>query len=552
MADKIKYNFKDPKYFDVKHLAKFLSRECAGKDVKIKFENGKNGGKGSIKIMGNPAKISGALPDGWSYDPGTNRFRNGNKAEAEYIDIKPLRPAKPLKNIVDMSDVMYTIKCKRPDIKLKALDTTTFGVDGATIANIDWKGIFGSKFRFDKATGTIQGETAEGVKLAFNVLGEKFENRKFETVSETKYTSNVDGIMMSGFSEGNRQSVEHTADFLLKSISNMDSDKLIFNADMEAFDVSEARFLFNTCNLVPDPRGEGLAIQNRETGVISSDPVDIARLAIVYTLTELVDGQTTTENNPLLDNVTRGEVNWENFDEMFNAFADNPEVLSVAIDKISDGMIQGDRPMESRQEVVEAVEEVLIESKDNSSELESPKSDDAQKEDGEMSDKDETEQVDSGSEENGVEVDLGGGTVISVPSETSVETKVVLKNDGGVVDHLNIGDDKNPMSYEQLMSMGQRYDLLMDDGVVKGVYLKDSGEIVNTDYVNLMTSWLLVKDALQMPNAQEYWNNVISKGDWQEIAHNLTNSALNQKSNEVEAENDNVMEMKHNGDNTNS
>lgn len=553
MAEKIKYNTKDPKYFDVKNLAKFLTKECSGKNVKIKFEKGKDGSKDALKITGNPAKIAGALPDGWSYDPHTNKFRNGNKAEAEYIDVKPLKPAKPLKNIVDMSDVMYVIKCKKPELKLKALDTTTFGLDGGTISNIDWKGIFGSKFKFDKSTGTIQGETNEGIKLAFNVLSEKFEDRKFETVSENKYTSNTEGIMSSGFSAGNRKSVEHTADYLLTTLSSLDSTKLLHDANMEAFDVAEARFLFNTCNLVPNPRGEGLAVQERETGVIYTDPQKVARLAIVYNLTELVNGQNTAENNPLLDTVTRGEVNWENFDGVFNGFSENPEVLGEVMSVVSDGLGQGDRRVQ--EDVAKTVEEVQTEQEGLQ---ETPT--EAEIKEAEEILEGETNSAESSTEETSENAEtaiVAGNVEIKMMSATTqMEDAIKLKCDGGEVNHLNIGDDKNPMSFDQLMSLGQKYELILDNGEIKGVYLKENGEMVNTSSVDLLISWLLVKDALmQLPNSKEYWDNIIAKGNWQEVAADMSLSAKNQMAMASEMEDENVMEMKNvnNGDNaTNS
>lgn len=542
MAEKIKYKDSDKKYFDGKKFADFLNKELKRKGIKVKFEKGKDGGKGYIKIMGNPSKITGVLPDGWSYDPRTNRFRNGNKAEAEYFDVKPLKRDKPLKNIVDMSDVMYTIKCKRPDIKLKALDTTSFGIDGAQVTNIDWKGIFGSKFKFDRATGTIQGETGEGIKLAFNVMGEKFENRKFETVSENKYTSNVSGVMSRGFSEGNRKSVEHTADYLLKNLASMDSDMLIFNADMESFDVAEARFLFNTCNLVPDPRGEGLAVQERETGVIYSDPQKVARLAIVYNMTELVDGGNTPENNPLLDTVTRGEVNWENFDNMFNAFADNPELLNVAIEKSSDSLARGDRPDEIREdvkEVVEAEQQKLADTPIEESQAEELK--EAEESFGKESDAEETSQ-----EENVEKMQIGEDVVVNFSSaniSVSANERVTLKNGGGEISHLNIADDKYPMGFEQIMSLGDRYALATDNGVIKGVYNRETGVLVGEN-VEIMTSWLLVRESLlATENSKEYWESLIESGKWQEVAYQMSLSAK-QKEASQEMDDEPVMEMK--------
>lgn len=547
MAEKIKNNTNDKKYFDGKKFADYLNKELKRKGIKVKFEKGKESGKGAIKIMGNPSKITGVLPDGWSYDAKTNRFRNGNKADAEYFDVKPLKSDKPIKNIVDMSDVMYTIKCKRPDIKLKALDTTSFGIDGTQVTNIDWKGIFGSKFKFDKETGTIQGETNEGIKLAFNVMGEKFENRKFETVSENKYTSNTKGIMSSGFSEGNRKSVEHTADYLLKNLANMDSNALIFNADMESFDVAEARFLFNTCNLVPDPRGEGLAVQERETGVIYSDPQKVARLAIVYNMTELVDGGNTIENNPLLDTVTRGEVNWENFDNMFNAFADNPELLNVAIEKSSDSLARGDRSEEIREDVKEVVE---AEQKSMETPNAEPKEEETKKVEETLEKENNTEE--SPQEEDMEKIQIGEDTVVAFPTQKvsiGESVEIALKNGGGEVSHLNIADDKYPMSFEQIMSLGDRYAMATDNGVIKGVYNRETGVLVSEN-MEIMVSWLLVRESLlTTENSKEYWENLIESGKWQEVAYQMSLSAKSQKEASQEMDDEPVMEMKSSNDN---
>ena len=521
MENKIKYDVKNPKYFDAKHLAEYLAKELKEKDFKIKFEKTKKDNAigamtepvvGKIKVMGNPAKMVGALPDGWTYDPLTNRFKNGNKAEAEYFEVEPLKKGKPLKSIIDMSDAMYMIRLKRPDLRVKALDSTTIGIDGSEIDNIDWKGIFGSTFRFDKRTGTLQGETKEGIKLSFNILTENMKSKKFETVSESSYTANVDGVIERGFSEGNRKSVEETADKLVGEIASLDPRATLMNADLHTFSPSDARFLYETKNLIPNPKG-GLAVQDRDTGVIYTDPTLVSQLSIIYSLVRMVDRSGTIEDNPLLDSVTRGDVNWENFDKMFMAFANNPDMLKVAFKEISIGMESGDNAREIREDVKEAVVEEAGETKESSMES---SVDDTQK-----------------------------SSVI-----TENMQGVELKNDGKAVNEATIDDDKKPMSYEQLAMLDNRYERITSgDGRTVGAYDERTGLRVDANNRD-MRHWLIVKDALDErfgndENAKaKYWNAVIQKDDWQSVAWSICQTFEAQNMRRAEMEDEDVMVMK--------
>ena len=250
-----KYNVRDPKYYDAKHLAHYLAKELKEKDFKIKFEAPKKeaaigamteegsarGGK--IKITGNPAKIAGKLPDGWSFDPATNTIKNGNKAEAEIFEVEPIDKKKPIKEFVDMSDVMYAIRVARPDLKVTALDSTTFGIDlnGRSPDEIDWKKIGGSKLDYDKATGTVNVETDMGQKLSFNVMTTGAKTEKQEEVREATYTSNADGVMENGFSEGNRKTVENTAGSLLEGLSDIGHHAIAMHANLNTFSLEEAK-----------------------------------------------------------------------------------------------------------------------------------------------------------------------------------------------------------------------------------------------------------------------------------------------------------------------
>lgn len=491
MEQKKIYDVKNPKWFDGENLAKYLKKELKGKPFKIKFSKSA-GGNGAIMVNGNPSKMMGELPDGWSYDPSTRKIRNGNKANAEYFDVKPLKDSKPLGNIVDMSDVLYLISCKRPDIKVKALDTTSIGIDGADIMSIDWKKIFGSKFVFDKSTGTLQGETNEGIKLAFNVLGEKFNNRKFETVSEEKYKANAYGVMQSCFSEGNRKSVENTASSLTKELSTLNPHALMMQADLHTFSSSDARFLFDTYNLVPDPRG-GLNAQERATGVVLSDPSLVSRLAIVYTLAETFDKTTTTENNPLINSVTRGKINWEKFDKMFEAFIASPDALGVVVEKSAMAMEEGGKPQEIREEVNETLAEKAEELKENQETTASP-------------DEKKTDDITAVLEENNAPKGVLDG--------------VKLKAGGGLVTPTNIDDDRLPMSYAQLKQLDFSYERTVVNGKTVGVVEEKTGENVDESQKDMIL-WMLVKDALDnrfggdLVSAENYWNNLISSPNWQ-------------------------------------
>lgn len=491
MEQKKIYDVKNPKWFDGENLVKYLSKELKGKPVKLKFQKNSDG-KGVVRVMGNPAKMMGELPDGWSYDPSTRKIKNGNKAMAEYFNVEPLKDSKPLKNIVDMSDVMYVISCKRPDIKVKALDATSFGIDGADIMSIDWKKIFGSTFEFDKSTGTLQGETNEGIKLAFNVLGEKFNNRKMESVSEEKYTSNARGVMQSGFSEGNRKSVENTASVLTQELSSLNPHALMMQADLHTFSSIDARFIFDTYNLVPDPRG-GISVQERATGVVLSDPSLVSRLAIVYVLTETFDKTTTTENNPLINTVTRGKINWEKFDEMFDSFVSAPDALGIVVEKGVSAMEEGRKPQEVREEVNETLSEKAEELKENQENTASP--------DGKK-----TEGITAVLEEK--------------EAPKGVLDGVKLKAGGGLVTPTNIDDDKLPMSYAQLKQLDFTYERTVVNGKTVGVVEEKTGENVDESQRD-MVLWMLVKDALDnrfggdLTSAENYWNNLISSPNWQ-------------------------------------
>lgn len=524
MEQKKNYDVKNPKWFDGENLVKYLTKELKGKGFKLKFSKS-SGEKGAVKVTGNPSKMMGELPDGWSYDPTTRKIRNGNKAEAEYFDVKPLKDSRPLKNVEDMSDVMYLISCKRPDIKVKALDTTSIGIDGTDIMSIDWKQIFGSKFTFDKFTGTLQGETNEGIKLAFNVLGEKFNNRKFETVSEEKYRSDANGVMQSGFSEGNRQSVENTAKYLKRELSSLNPHALMMQADLHTFSSDDARYLFDTYNLVPDPRG-GLAVQERTTGVVLSDPNLVSRLAIVYVLTETFDKTTTTENNPLISTVTRGKINWEKFDKMFDSFVASPDALGVVVEKSTTAMEDGGKPQEVREEVNEVLEE-------------------------------KAEELAVSNEPDGEIVPKPKAVLEEVETPKGVLDGVKLKAGGGLVTPTNIDDDKLPMSYAQLQKLDFAYERSMVNGKTVGVFEEKTGEMVDESQRDMIL-WMLVKDALDnrfggdLTSAENYWNNLISSPNWQVEAFAMVREFERLNAMEAyEKEDEAVMErtFKPNGDN---
>ncbi|MBE5739143.1 MAG: hypothetical protein E7354_05405 [Clostridiales bacterium] len=489
---KEKYNVKDPKYFDAKHLADYLAKELREKDFKIKYKEPKRRQPtaigamtepttpvgGTIRVMGNPAKMAGKLPDGWSYDPATNRFKNGNKAEAEYFDVEPLKKDKPLKEIVDMSDVMYMVRTKRPDLKVRALDTTTFGIDGAEIDNIDWKAIFGSKFRFDKATGTVQGETSMGQKLSFHVMTESYQTRKFDEVREATYTSNEDGVMQNGFTEGNRTSVEHTAQNLLGSLASMNPQALLMQANLHSFSPADARHLWETCNLVPDPVSGELAVQERATGVIYTDSTMISQLAIIYSLVAMSDRSSNPENNPLLDVVTRGDVNWEKFDEMYAGFVANPDLLGAAVGEVAQSLEAGENAREMREDAAEAIAETM-----------------------------------------GAE-DANNPTPVSPEAEleeVATMGSVELKADGGYIREEELDDNKDkPISFAQAGMLEAQYEIEVRGGRAVGVYDEKSG---SRDIENgkLVTTWIYARRQYILEfgdKAAEQFNADIASENW--------------------------------------
>ena len=495
-----KYNVKDPKYFDAKHLAYYLEKELRERDFKIKFdapkkketaigamtEEGSARG-GTIKITGNPAKIAGKLPDGWSYDPVTNMIKNGNKAESEMFAVEPIKKDKPIKEFVDMSDVMYAIRVARPDLKVRALDSTTFGIDlnGGKLDNIDWRKIGGSNLQFNPMTGTVDVTTAMGQRLSFNVLTEssKTEQKKDE-VREATYTSNEKGIMENGFSQGNRKTVEHTADELLGGIADMgrSPEALIMKADIHTLSPSDARHLWETCNLVPNPnengRGGELVVQNRYSGTVMTDPTITSQLAIMYSLVAMSERSAAPERNPLINVVTRGDINWDRFDAMYANFATNPDMLSDAMSSLAPGLERGDRTSEIREDVHTAVMDGMTTGTH------------------EMAYADPTSGVD-------------------------------FKAGGGVINEANVNSDRLPLSYAQLASLDRRYERESGDDAPRGVYNEQTDSMVQNRNSEAMYFWLSVKDYLDMTYGNdeqkkaEVWNDIIARDDWRRILINL-------------------------------
>lgn len=491
----IKYNVRDPKYYDAKHLAHYLAKELKEKDFKIKFEAPKKetaigamteegsarGGK--IKITGNPAKIAGKLPDGWSFDPATNTIKNGNKAEAELFEVEPIDKKKPIKEFVDMSDVMYAIRVARPDLKVTALDSTTFGIDlnGRSPDEIDWKKIGGSKLEYDKATGTVNVETAMGQKLSFNVMTTGAKTEKQEGVREATYTSNEDGVMENGFSEGNRQTVENTAGSLLEGLADIGHHAIAMQANLNTFSLEEAKNLFDNYNLVPNPsanqQGDKLAVQDRTTGTISIDKTMAAQLAVVYSLVQMNDRSNSTEKNPLIRVVQRGEINWDRFGAMFEGFIQNPDMLESAMGEMTGGLERGESAGAVREDVHSA---------------------------------------------------LGPA---DPTAEMSADTTPEFKHGGAEISEANIYSDRKPLSYAQLRSLDMRYEgsACKESG---GVYNEQTDQRVESRGALGLGMWLTVKRYLDLTYGNDEqrkeaeWNAIAARDDWRFVVRNIVEKVM--------------------------
>ena len=495
------YNVRDPKYFDAKHLAHYLAKELREKDFKIKFEAPKKetaigamteegsarGGK--IMITGNPAKIAGKLPDGWSYDPASNTIKNGNKAESELFQVEPINKKKPIKEFVDMSDVMYAIRVARPDLKVTALDSTTFGIDlnGRSPDEIDWKKIGGSNLEYDKATGTVNVETAMGQRLSFNVMTENAKTEKKDEVREATYTSNADGIMENGFSEGNRKTIENTADGLLTGLSVLGANPaaLIMKADIHELSPSDARHLWETCNLVPNPASNGLgvdlAVQDRHTGAVITDPKIVSQLAIMYTLVSANERALSPERNPLINVVTRGGINWDRFDAMYASFAENPDMLGGAVASMSEGLEKGERTDVIREEVSSS---------------------------------------------------LGPASPTKVMTDATAEasspeyTDDMFRANNQALHSGNIDDMERPPSYAQIYDLFMRYEgaACKDGG---GVYNDQTDQKVEGREAFHLSVWLSVKKYLDLTcgndeqRKQAEWNAIASQKNWKFVVRNI-------------------------------
>ena len=134
MEAKVKPNGKDPLYFDAKHLVKYLKRKYKDKFMNFKLTyNGKDipvdeldkeeahkeknisQNKYKILIKGNPYKMND-LPDGWKFN-GTHLVNN-NKAEPEYFKVESKSKDTPLKEINDPLDLLWSIQCLNPGIRI--------------------------------------------------------------------------------------------------------------------------------------------------------------------------------------------------------------------------------------------------------------------------------------------------------------------------------------------------------------------------------------------------------------------------------------------------
>ena len=505
------YNVKDPKYFDAKHLAHYLAKELREKDFKIKFEAPKKkdtaigamteeasarGGK--IMITGNPAKIAGKLPDGWSYDPITNQIKNGNKAESELFEVEPINKDKPIKEFVDMSDVMYAIRVARPDLKVRALDSTTFGIDlnGGDLDAIDWKKIGGSNLQFDKATGTVNVTTAMGQRLSFNVMTESAKTEKKDEVREATYTSNEDGIMENGFSEGNRKTVEHTADSLLTGLSVLGANPslLIMQADIHTLSASEARQIWDSYGLLPNPGSNGLGIdlvaQDRHTGAIITDKKLVSQLALLYTLVSGNERSQNPERNPLINIVTRDTTNTERFDAMYNGFEQNPDMLEEAV------MSMSKSPTAQTNEAVDAMDETVTEA-----------------------------------------------TASATPDEMFRDNNQALHSG-------NIDDMERPPSYAQIYDLFMRYEgaACRDGG---GVYNDQTDQRVEGREAFHLSVWLSVKRYLDLTCGNDEqrkvaeWNAIASQKNWKFVVRNIVDRVHAMEHQDHEHEEDGMEMRRH-------
>ena len=134
---KDKYNVKDPRYFNAKHLVKWLKKNFKekgfefkltkdGKDITLdeidKNENVKLD-KYAIKIKGNPYKLKEYLPDGWDFNG--KQVVNRNKNEPDYFGIESQSRLDPLKTIEDPLDLTWAIQCLNPGIRVLRRDNAT-------------------------------------------------------------------------------------------------------------------------------------------------------------------------------------------------------------------------------------------------------------------------------------------------------------------------------------------------------------------------------------------------------------------------------------------